>query len=371
MAESSLRFADCVSCHSWNKDGSLVAYSPNSSEVMIASAKGETKWSMRDHDQVITAVDWAPNSNLIVTCSQDRNAYVWTFDEAEQKWNPTLVILRINRAATDVKWSPSEKKFAVASGAKLVSICYFDDDNDFYIAKHIKKPLKSTILSVAWHPEGVHLATGTADFKCRIFSAFVKSLDKKAGPSNWGEPGAFGDVVAEIDVGSGWVHSVAFSPSGDNLAIATHNSSMCLAAPGQETQVIKHSDLPFRTCLFLSEDQVVAAGYDNQPYLFKKTGDKWAFAAKLDAKKKAAGPAKTGTRAAFAMFQNTARTGATGGKATETNLETTHQNAITSITALKKDAAGKVTSFSTSGYDGRIVVWSVKTLADQIDELTL
>jgi len=35
---------------------------------------------------------------------QDRNAYVWTFAKGE--WKPTLVILRINRAATCVKWSP-------------------------------------------------------------------------------------------------------------------------------------------------------------------------------------------------------------------------------------------------------------------------
>jgi hypothetical protein len=35
-------------------------------------------------------------------------------------WKPTLVLLRINRAATYVKWSPNEDKFAVASGARYV-----------------------------------------------------------------------------------------------------------------------------------------------------------------------------------------------------------------------------------------------------------
>ena len=33
-------------------------------------------------------------------------------------WKPTLVLLRINRAATFVRWSPFEDKFAVASGAR-------------------------------------------------------------------------------------------------------------------------------------------------------------------------------------------------------------------------------------------------------------
>ena len=36
---------------------------------------------------------------------QDRNAYVWTL-QGNGTWAPTLVILRINRAATCVKWSP-------------------------------------------------------------------------------------------------------------------------------------------------------------------------------------------------------------------------------------------------------------------------
>ena len=74
------------------------------------------------HDKIITSIDWAPNSNRIVTASQDRNAYVWqqTNDQDAGKlvWKPTLVLLRINRAATHVRWSPNEEKFAVASGAR-------------------------------------------------------------------------------------------------------------------------------------------------------------------------------------------------------------------------------------------------------------
>jgi actin related protein 2/3 complex subunit 1A/1B len=74
------------------------------------------------HDKLITSIDWAPNTNRIVTASQDRNAYVWqeTPDPGTGKlvWKPTLVVLRINRAATFVRWSPKEDKFAVASGAR-------------------------------------------------------------------------------------------------------------------------------------------------------------------------------------------------------------------------------------------------------------
>jgi WD40 repeat protein len=61
---------------------------------------------LKEHDeaQIVTGIDWAPKTNRIVTCSQDRNAYVWKFENGV--WTPTLVILRITRAATNVKWSP-------------------------------------------------------------------------------------------------------------------------------------------------------------------------------------------------------------------------------------------------------------------------
>lgn len=62
-------------------------------------------------------------TDRIVTCAVDRNAYVWTQTE-DGEWKPTLVLLRINRGATCVKWSPEENKIAVGSGARLISIWY-------------------------------------------------------------------------------------------------------------------------------------------------------------------------------------------------------------------------------------------------------
>ncbi|KAM9779929.1 actin-related protein 2/3 complex subunit 1B-B-like [Neosynchiropus ocellatus] len=76
-------------------------------------------------------VDWAPDSNRIVTCGADRNAYVWTLKGGA--WKPTLVILRTNRSARCVKWSPRENKFAVGRGFRLISVCYFEQENDWWV----------------------------------------------------------------------------------------------------------------------------------------------------------------------------------------------------------------------------------------------
>jgi len=80
----------------------VVAISPNNAEVHIYDA---VSWTclhvLKEHDLLVSAVDWSVD-NKIVTCSHDRNAFVWTFDAADGVWKPMLVILRVERAAMQV-----------------------------------------------------------------------------------------------------------------------------------------------------------------------------------------------------------------------------------------------------------------------------
>ena len=169
-----------ITSHSFNKTRTELAIIPDSNELHIYSKQG-SKWSqtqtLAEHDKLITCVDWAPKSNRIVTCSQDRNAYVWNF--VNGVWVPTLVLLRINRSATHVRWSPKEDKFAVASGARLISVCYFEEEHNWWVSKHLKKPIRSTVLSVDWHPENIILAAGCSDMTARVFSGWIKGIDSK------------------------------------------------------------------------------------------------------------------------------------------------------------------------------------------------
>lgn len=200
-------------------------------------------------------------------------------------------------------------------------------------------------------------------FSIQLSSAGV---DKKgSGASSWGDDASFGELVTEIDTQSGWVHGVSFSPSGDQLALVTHNSAISFCAPKKEPIVIKMKELPLKVVAFLSENTVVAAGYDNEPFLFQKKGDAWSLVQKLDKKKDAAKPAAAGpsnTSAAFSKFQQATRVGTDAGAkpAEGASPDTTHQNAISCLALIKKD--NKVNEFSTSGYDGRLVRWHVDGL---------
>jgi actin related protein 2/3 complex subunit 1A/1B len=352
--------AICITTHCWNKDKSKIAFCPDNNEVHIYKREGST-WVpediLKEHDQVVTGIDWAPNSNQIVSCSHDRNAYVWAQEHG--KWKPTLVILRITRGATQVRWSPDETMCAVSCGAKCVSVCYFEEENNWWVSKHIKKH-KSTVLSVAWHPNSIFLATGGADFKVRVFSAWIKGVDKKPSSSPFGDKLAFGEPLMEINCG-GWVHSVAWSPSGNQLAFVAHDSSISFVdvstGTGAPVQRLALQGLPFRVLGFLSENSIIAAGYDCYPQLFTRQGGaSWAFAKNVDE------PAGTSTKGGSSvtaknMWQNKVDMGTTEN---ETELATKHQNAINSLCVMGSGAT--VTKFSTTGVDGKFIVWDVSSL---------
>lgn len=393
-----------LTAHAFNADRSRVAVCENGSDVVIyrrssSSANGwEREATLSEHDKLVTSIDWAPQSNRIVTCSQDRNAYVW--HESGGRWQPTLVLLRINRAATCVRWSPLEDKFAVATGARVVAICSFEEDNDWWVAKHLKKPLRSTVLSIAWHPNNVLLACGSADMRTRVFSAFIKGVDQRPPPSVWGERLPFGTLCGEFPTpAGGWVHGVAFSPSGDAVAFVGHDASLTIVypsapdSPAHAVHTLRFPTLPYVTLTFIREDALVAAGHGCQPILFEGSLEGgWKASKTLDAAGALAGkappppppPKPSGLASggvgrlnneAFARFKAAdargtptpgsgptsgghLRLGAVPGASvgTDGELHTTHQNTITSLRPYEGDA-NDVTAISTSGVDGRLCVF--------------
>ena len=63
------------------------------------------------------------------------------------------------------------------SGARIINICYFDQENDWWVAKHIRKPLRSTITTVDWHPNNILLGKdGGVYFISKIIPPFWKSF---------------------------------------------------------------------------------------------------------------------------------------------------------------------------------------------------
>mmetsp|Transcript_7216 Transcript_7216/g.18535 ORF Transcript_7216/g.18535 Transcript_7216/m.18535 type:complete len:378 (+) Transcript_7216:65-1198(+) len=356
-----------ITCHAWNKDRSMIAISPNNNVVEIykySAGQFEIVTTLKEHSNRVTGIDWAPATNQIVTCGEDRNAYVWTFDGKTNTWNPTLVILRTNRAVTCVKWSPNEDKFACGSASRLISICHYDEENDWWVSKHIKKPIRSTVLSLDWHPNNVLVAAGSSDYTCRVFSAYVKVVDPKPPATCWGKKMPFGAMMAEFGTGiggGGWVHDVSFTENGEKLVFAAHDSSVTVVDGAAEMKIVRAplEMLPFRCVSWITSNMFVACGHDNIPMLFEHNGDVVEKVGPLDIPPKK----KEVKVSAMAKFQNLDKKGSADTSKTATTVQSTHQNSISEISIFEGDKDG-AKMLSTIGVDGKIVFWDVPKIAD-------
>jgi actin related protein 2/3 complex subunit 1A/1B len=364
---------DAISCHAWNVDGTKIAVCPNNETILIygnANHVDPNEWVLEhtlvEHDLLVSGIDWSHVTNKIVSCSHDRNAFVWTFFDG--KWNPSLVILRINRAATDVKWSPNGMKFAVASGSKTVPVCHYEEGPNWWVSKMIKRH-KSTVLNIAWHPNSQLLATGCADYKCRVFSAFIEEeVDKEfdGGPLAI-ENGMFGELLCEFDQSTGWVECCAWSPSGYRLAFVGHDATLNVVHfnPEDKTetptiQSLKYHQLPFTCLTFLSEDLIVAAGHDYNPTVFKTEEGYWGFIGQVDRKTAAKKSDSSGFRNRMKMFENAVSKGESGGTKSP-EVQTKHTALIMS---LLRRGLEDTTTFSTAGLDGRVIKWDLKLVPE-------
>eukprot|EP01032_Pedospumella_encystans_P016664 gene16664-19006_t len=372
-----------ISCHAWNADKSMIAISPNNNEIHIYETTNWTRlFLLSEHDLMVSAIDWSGVTNKIVSCSHDRNAFVWTFQPDTNSWKPALVILRIDRAATDVRWSADGLRFAVTSGAKCVPVCTYESANDWWVCKMVKKKFKSTVLCCAFHPtNGQLLATGCADFKMRVFSTFATDVDGTnvdAGPfQNSHGPLVFGEAYLELSA-LGWIHAVAWSPSGNILAYTGHDSSVHFAdlttgRPGVDPVVhtVRLPQLPLCSLLFLSEQALVGAGHDFNPTVFTANAGGWSFFCHLDkedSKSSANSPAAGGVSAARELFKNKTARGQDNKNDTD-NIRTLHERAITLIQDASPKSGAGVTRISTSSLDGKLIEWDLPAL--EIDMATL
>ena len=383
-------FVDSITYHAWSADQSLVALACNTNDIYIYATNNyvndPTKWTRKytldEHSGYISSLDWSHTTNHIVTCGHDRNAYVWKYDSKQDKWIPTLVILRINRAATCVRWSHDGQKFAVGSGSKQLAICYYESTNDWWISKMIKK-FKSTVLSVAWSPCNTLIVTGSSDNKCRVFNVPMEKSSSIPSSmpycSTFSTSGQFGELLHEFD-GGAWVNAVDWSPDGSTLAFATHASQIQFIDVSSSDAVSKPASpiatpsLPYTSIAFMSGTQLIAAGYDMNIDLYNVDSSKqWSFVRKIDTSGQSVlTPVKQVATSAFStargLFGDVVQKGAQfGNKIEDTAIQTKHKNNIVNICLITQPTStAAATKFTTASLDGRLCAWDMASLGNKV-----
>lgn len=243
------------------------------------------------------------------------------------------------------------------------------------------KKHKSTVIDIAWHPSSQLIATASSDFKCRIFSTYIEQRTQ-AGPipifgdiSSYG----FGKRITEFESSNGWVESVAWTPSGDGLAFAGHDSSISFVrfAEGQPPVCysLKQRSLPYTVVTFLSNDVLVAAGHGFAPEIYQmdNASNKWQLLGCADAKEtKTAGKSKAGAfESSRAMWRNIEHQGKEKSKGGD-EIKTLHHNVITGINVYgDTHRLSSFDAFSTTGTDGRLVLWDKSALKKALPAIAI
>lgn len=355
--------------HCFSIDRSLLAITCNTDCLVYRFGGGKSPQliaTLPDHDKTVTAVDISIHGR-IVTCSQDRNAYVWE-PLSDGSYKPTLVLLRINRAATSVSWAPNGYKFAVGSSARIIAVCYYEQENNWWVSKHIKKPIKSSVNCLSWHSNGILLASGGTDGYVRVFSGFIKGLDTKEAVSNspWGEKFPFGAVVKEWYNGS-FIHDVEWRSNIEKLAYVAHYGTLTVADSVEQIYSVNAPEgLPFKSLIWINDHEILCAGYSCHPVMFTEGSNGWQFSKNLDKVGKQSLPQSTsedGTddeenptfgMSALRKFKQLDLKG----RVTAAEQESAHENAIVELRPFE-ESNGQVTQVSSCGLDGEIVIYAV------------
>ncbi|ESL11053.1 ARP2/3 complex subunit [Trypanosoma rangeli SC58] len=358
---------------SFNKDCSEAVFSPNNHLLHIVSCKDMTDcttWeiyaTLEQHDQSVSATAWHGFTDRILSCSQDRTAFVWQRN-AKGTWKPQMVMLDagVKRGLTSCAWNHSGSKVYVGSAASNIAVGRFDAEDEWWICRLLEGHT-GTVTSLAPHPsDDALLASGGTDGKLRLVSTFMKKVDGK-------KTFSFGHVYLEREFGV-WVHAIAWAPSGQRFAVATHDSrvhvfdvpsieSLC---EGTEDALgmyrINLAILPLKSLVFLLEDHLVGGGFDYFPVLFKPSanGGGWRLAGKWTAGQTQR--VKTAQQVAREKFQNEARMGQAD---VVDDGQARHKNNIVGILRLPGDGTAfasdmKRPVFATASLDGRVETWTM------------
>jgi WD40 repeat protein len=195
----------------------------------------------------------------------------------------------------------------------------------------------------------------------------VEKLDKDAsGP--FGSVTSTGQTLQTINV-NGWVNHLNFSPDCNTLCFVTHDCEVNFAnvsdgAQGDKiaTEKVFHRGNPHMTCVFLSNDRLVAGGYDKTPYVYERKGTSWSLIKTMDdgvdrqRKAKITGNSfldkKVYFNSDFKLNSNV--------EMRET--DTKHANFINCMMPYASDESGKPLVLASSDVNGYLIFWDVKAM---------
>jgi len=365
----------------YNREGTRMAIAVGNT-VQIYAYDGKV-WKLEDtltkHYMHVSGVDWDHQNDRLVTVSHDRNAFVWKYDKKEAEWKPDLVVCRCLKSLLCVRWSPGGNKIAIGAADKSITVCYYDQSNNWWVTKKCKKPITSSVTCLDWNDNNMHVVAGTMSNQVLLFMCFIKECEPKPKPDREGgdmlkykKP--FTCIWEAKTIGS--LQDLKFvvrnKDCTDACFLACDNAS-CLyffdtATSNKALWTFPTTYLPFNNIEVMNDHVFCAAGFNYEPILYDFTIEGCKELKQIDEKKTVTKKKKGGFADIHKRFQNMADKGMQGddNKQKEKKKNTKHVNTISNIRIAgpREPGArglGSALKISTSSHDGQIVSWNLKT----------
>jgi WD40 repeat protein len=206
----------------YSADGKFLATGGEDGTARIwDAAKGTLVRVLTGHTGWINGLAFSPNGKRLATASEDRTARIWDLEKVEPEASGGVHPRRDKPGGSPLSTILSDHAYGVTS--------------------------------VAFSPNGKHLATGSWDRTARIWDAQTGKVE-------------------HVLTGHGhWVRAVAYSPDGKRLATASWDRTVRLWDPreGKELRTLKGYDSPVQTLVFSPDSQrLLTLSVDQSPRMW-------------------------------------------------------------------------------------------------------
>ena len=187
------------------------------------------------HSDTITAMEWAPEADFILTGSDDGNACIWDATTGEN-----ILALHHDKAVNAVAWSPDGEYILTGSEDSKATVWDAESGGHLHTLNHGER-----ILSVSWLDRGHTIRTGSADGTIRLWNAET------------------GDNVG-TDNHTRSIAAMAWSPDGKHILTASRNGIVDIwdGATGWHTRSLTYSGW-VTTVAWSSDGQYILTGSRN------------------------------------------------------------------------------------------------------------
>ncbi len=197
--------SDTIQALAFSPEGKMLATASYDKTIKLWDvASGRELRTLRDHIDAVYALAFTPDGNRLLSGSGDRSVKIWNPATGERLYTLGDPIDGINSIAIH----PSGTRVTAGGYDRTIRVWELGEDGGELLNVLIAHP--STILRIAYSPDGKKIVTAAADRTMKVFDA--ETLDE----------------LASLDSQSDWVMSLAFSPDGSRLAAGRFDGSLSI-----------------------------------------------------------------------------------------------------------------------------------------------